>query len=419
MLTPIPTVAHRPRIAAVLPRYGKSLGGGAETLMRELILALKNADAIASAEVWTTCANDHRTWANAHPAGVTIEDGMRVHRFPVDERDLETFIGAELGIASGRPLTIDEQLDWLASGVNSAALYRHIAAHESEVDLMLFAPYLFPTSFWGPLIAPEKSLLVPCLHNEPYAYLSVFSHVFRAVRGCLFNALPEQSLASEIFSTASIEEKSGVVGMGFELPNVEPLLEPVRSRPYLLYSGRKERGKNLDLLLEWFAATRTELGDVDLVLIGSGTVDFLEQLPEGVYDLGFVSEDEKLHLMRGAVALCQLSLNESFSIVMMEAWAQEVPIVVHAHGAVPRHHVVKSGGGLYAGSSTEFSVVVRRLLTDEKLRKACGIAGRRYVAAEYSWEAVLGRWQSALSQIDAFHGVTQSASAAAGGDVAA
>ena len=74
-------------IAAVLPRYGADLGGGAEALVRSLLLKLAEREgAQARIEVWTTCARDHRTWANELPAGRTMEDGISVYRFPVDPR---------------------------------------------------------------------------------------------------------------------------------------------------------------------------------------------------------------------------------------------------------------------------------------------------------------------------------------------
>lgn len=389
-------------IAAVLPRYGKSLGGGAETLTRALLLALADAKlnggqfALERIEVWTTCALDHRTWENALPAGRTDEDGFAVHRFPVDERDLETFITAELSIAGAMPLSIDRQLAWLASGVNSRALYDHIARFGPEMDVLLFAPYLFPTSFWGAMIHPERSILIPCLHNEPYAYLEVFRPVMKSVAGFFFNAEPELELATQIFGP-ELKDRAGVVGMGF-VPREAPTEKNRRERPYLLYSGRKEQGKNLDKLIRWFDAARPTHPELELVLIGSGSIDFLQTLPPGVVDLGFVSEEEKASLMANAVALCQPSTNESFSIVLMEAWQYETPVLVHADCAVTKHHAVRSGGGLYFRDAAELAGCVGTLLENPKLRRDLGAAGRRYVETEYAWEAVLERLSDTISR---------------------
>ena len=68
----------------MVPRYGDDIVGGAETLVRAL--ARRCAAQGWDCEVATTCAVDHVTWADARPAGVSMEDGVRVHRFRVGRR---------------------------------------------------------------------------------------------------------------------------------------------------------------------------------------------------------------------------------------------------------------------------------------------------------------------------------------------
>ncbi|MCB0360536.1 MAG: glycosyltransferase family 4 protein, partial [Bdellovibrionales bacterium] len=121
-----------------------------------------------------------------------------------------------------------------------------------------------------------------------------------------------------------------------------------------------------------------------------------ETLPAGILDLGFVDEDEKRTLMGEARFLIQPSTNESFSIVLMEAWLCGTPVLVHARCAVTREHVVQSGGGLYFGSAEELADVLSAVLSDEALRDALGQAGMRYVKTEYSWDAVLNRLSDAF-----------------------
>ncbi len=385
-------------IAAVLPRYGANLGGGAEALVRSLLMKLALRDRGASRiEVWTTCAKDHRTWANELAAGSTSEDGLRVHRFPVDERSVDIFLNAELGMQAGRKLTVPEQLDWLAHSVNSRGLYSHIAREGRSFDAILFAPYLFATTFWGALIHPDRSVLIPCLHNEHYAYLEVIRHLFRSVRGLIFNAEPERQLAAELYGAETIEGKDAVVGMGFD--PVTPLCPSAAKRaPYLLYSGRKEEGKNLHKLIAWFSAGREHFPELELLLIGAGDIGFLKELPAGVRDLGFVSAEERDQLMAGAVALCQPSTNESFSIVLMEAWQREAPVLVHAQCDVTRYHVVESGGGLYFANGEEFVAVVEYLLANPRVADALGSGGKRYVETVYAWDAVLDRLDAAFTK---------------------
>jgi glycosyltransferase involved in cell wall biosynthesis len=393
---------QRISIAAVVPRFGASIGGGAETLVRQLLLNLVDSSRVEQVEVWTTCAMDHRSWSNELPEGVSDDSGILIRRFPVDERDLDLFVKTELGMREGRPISYREQIDWLSNSVNSRKLYAHIAQASPKFDAILFAPYLFATSFWGALIDRSKSILIPCLHDEPYAYLEVFHYLFAEVAGILCNAPAEMRLAESIYSSKLIRPKAAVVGMGFEaLPSSQQF--SARSvKPFILYSGRKETGKNLDKLLVYFAEFKRKHPDseLELKLIGSGSIDFVDVLPSGVVDLGFVSEEEKEKLMAEAVVLCQPSVNESFSIVLMEAWLRKTPVLVHADCAVTREHVVRSGGGLYFSNKDEFIGVLEELLENGGLQERMGIAGRDYVAEEYSWPAVCSRFFAALESFN-------------------
>ena len=329
---------------------------------------------------------------------------IKVTRFPVDPRDLEVFIRSEHQIQGAEPFPVENQLAWLSSSVNSEQLYKHIHEHGSGFDVLIFAPYLFATSFWGSLIYPERSVIVPCLHDEEYAYLDVFKAQFSKVRGLLCNAEPERQLVHDICGDFVPESKTAVVGMGFE-----PVQEHDSSsfsrleidgreipKPYLLYSGRKEVGKNVDFLINCFEELPQPL--CSLVLIGAGSLDFRDTLPEGVIDLGFVSEDDKKKLMANSIALCQPSTNESFSIVMMEAWQQGTPCLVNGACPVTRHHVSVSNGGLYFENSLEFKGVVRYLLNNLDVAEQMGDNGKSYVATEYDWIAVLQRFSDAMIQ---------------------
>jgi glycosyltransferase involved in cell wall biosynthesis len=387
------------KIRAIIPRYGAEIGGGAETLMRSLMIDLHSRG--EEIEIWTTTARDHRTWENYYPEGVTVEDGFKVRRFSVRSRNLDRFIELEIKLSSLGKLSLDEQLDWQANGVNSDSLYEHIQRFGADCDLLLFAPYLFPTSFWGALIHPEKSMLIPCLHDEQYAYLEIYSYLFNAVRGLIFNSAPEQALAESIYG--NLGYKSSVVGMTFapvEVPAKyanpnKPDRKP--DRGYLLYSGRKEQGKNLGLLLDYYSYYREIVGEeaIDLVLIGAGEVDWRE-LPAGVIDRGFVSAEEKTKLMRDALVLIQPSQNESFSIVLMEAWLQGTPVLVHGGCAVTKYHVEKSGGGLYFENPFQFTEEIRLLTTKKELACRLGENGRNYVLTEYNQERVLDRFYQAI-----------------------
>jgi len=390
--------------AFVVPRYGRAIAGGAETLVANL--ATRVAARGDRVEVWTTCARDNRSWANEFPAGTTVEDGVTVRRFPVDARDLERWIPRQIQINDGMALPLEDQLEWMSESVNSGALYEHIEAHGASFDALFFAPYLFGTTFWGSLIHPQRSYLIPCLHDEHYAYTEVIQSMFRQVAGALFNAAPERDLARSLYGDIA----GGEVGMGFEPVPEEEIREltPFFSEgaPYLLYVGRKETGKNVQLLIDYFTEgkrARTIPESLRLVIAGAGSFEDLHRpgalTRDDIVDLVHVSEEEKRRLIRHAVALCQPSTNESFSIVIMEAWLLGIPVMVHAKCPVTRHHAIESGGGLYFSDAADFGLVVGELMSNEPLRRAMGESGCAYVRRRYDWAAVLGRFDAVVEDL--------------------
>jgi glycosyltransferase involved in cell wall biosynthesis len=390
--------------AFVVPRFGPDIGGGAETLVREL--ALKLAERGDAVDILATCARDNRTWANELEPGVYLDGGLRVYRFAVTERDLNIWVPIQISIHEGIKPGVDAQLDWLANSVNSENLYSFIINNSHRYTVIFFAPYLFGTTFWGSLIAPDKSMLIPCLHDENYAYLETIAAMFRSVRGCLFNASPEQSLADRLYGPVA----GGVVGMGFEpfskeyLENLSPYFG-IEDR-YIIYVGRKETGKSCDQLLDAFIAAKDGhqiASDLKLVLVGGGSFDDLHRpqarLRDDIIDIGFVSETDKHRLLKHAVALCQPSKNESFSIVLMEAWLLGTPVIVASQGVVTRDHVLKSNGGLYYESEQEFVKVLKEFLNNKALGKKLGFSGYQYVINHYNWSSVLDRFDKAVSAI--------------------
>lgn len=385
------------RLAFVVPRYGTGVVGGAETLARGLAerLVLEGADA----SVFTTCADNHFTWENVLPEGAGRDGGVSVRRFRTNPRRVDLFHSIQGRIAEGFSVPIEDQMTWLAEGVNSDGLLDALAREIDRFDAVFLLPYLFGTTFWAARVAGRKSILVPCLHDEPYARLPVFRLLFESVGGFVFNAEAEKRLAERLFGLGG--RPSGVAGLGFD---PEPPGNGERFRrdrglgeDYLLYFGRKEEGKGVLVLVDWFMkARRRGCLKGTLVLAGDGKAALPADARGLVLDLGFLAPEEKRDAVAGARTVCQLSRNESFSIVLMESWLQGTPVIVHAGCPVTREHCESSGGGLWAANAAEFAEAAARIGRDRDLRAAMGRAGRAYVLSNYGWDAVMGRVSGVL-----------------------
>jgi glycosyltransferase involved in cell wall biosynthesis len=114
----------------------------------------------------------------------------------------------------------------------------------------------------------------------------------------------------------------------------------------------------------------------------------------GVRYLGFLPEAEKAAAMAGARAVVCPSPYESLSIVLLEGFALGTPGLVSARSPVLEEHCRRSNAGLFYADGDEYVEAVDVLVREEGLRAALGANGRRYVEAEYRWDAVLDRWRA-------------------------
>ncbi|MBQ7666544.1 MAG: glycosyltransferase [Kiritimatiellae bacterium] len=388
------------RIAVVAPRlHEPGTVGGAETLLYSLAL-----DAVRlghEVDLLCTCAKNHHTWANEAPPGVFARDGLTVRRFPVDGRDTGLYAKLQVNLASGCRLSPGEQEQWLANGVNSTALVDWIKSGGRDYDRIVVGPYLFGLTREVCLAAPERTLLVPCFHDECYARVEALHAAFSKIRGFLFNTEPERKLAHRLMSGLSprVEE---TVAMGIEPFEASKTAFASRTgiaAPYIIYSGRREGAKGTPILLDYLDAFRRRTGrDVHLVLTGSGEIEPPSSLVPAIHDLGFVSEEEKREAMAGAAAFVHPSVNESLSIVVLESWLALTPALVHAKGAVLKWQCESACGGLWFKDYPEFEEELSFLLDNPAAAATLAAQGRRYVLSRYSPEAVRARLGSALER---------------------
>ncbi|MGD1994103.1 MAG: glycosyltransferase family 4 protein [Anaerolineae bacterium] len=377
------------RLAIVTPRYGPDVLGGAETLARGLAHAATRRG--WDVDVWTTCARSHYNWRNVHPAGVERHQGVLVHRFPVSRKAPHRHAELDLCLAERGELSPEDQYAWLESGAHSPQLYAHVARYASQRDLVLALPYAAPLIHYAAWAMPRQVVLWPCLHDEPYAFMEPVRLLLESVRGVMFLTPEEHDLALRRLGVRP--RRTGIVGGGVT-PWPDSADGGTPAGDLLLYVGRLEGGKNVGLLYESMRRYAERDSGVRLMVLGRGP-STPPRHPAIEYR-GFVAEEEKRRIYRRALALCQPSLNESFSITVMESWLAGRPVLVHGACPVTRGHVERSRGGLWFSSCDEFVGAVEWLRSHPALATRMGQNGQRYVMANYTWSAVLARFEQLL-----------------------
>ena len=242
------------KIAFVVPWYGDNIPGGAETEARNLIKALikKGLDI----EVLTTCIKQFSSnWnKNFYKAGIYNENGVPIRRFKVRKRNEKLFDIINGKLMKKEKITLNDEKIFFEEMVRSIDLETFIEENLDNYSLFCFIPYMFGTTYWGIKKAGKKSLMIPCLHDESYAYMKSLNEIFNLSSGCVFLAKSEKELAEKLYGLENVKKQ--VIGGGLDITipkEVTGFKEKYKLKnPYILYAGRKDKGKNVDLLLEYF-----------------------------------------------------------------------------------------------------------------------------------------------------------------------
>jgi glycosyltransferase involved in cell wall biosynthesis len=175
------------------------------------------------------------------------------------------------------------------------------------------------------------------------------------------------------------------------------------AEPTLLYLGRLQRYKRVDLILQALARLRDEGVGARLLVGGKGEhrgeLEALSQrlgIGDRVRFLGFVSEAEKLELFRRSWVHVLTSPKEGWGISAMEAAGCGTPTVASDSPGL-RDSVRDGETGVLVphGDVPALAAALSRLLGDAGLREEMG---RRAVtwAGEHDWDSIAERWETLL-----------------------
>lgn len=384
--------------------------GGAERTAFEFARGLAARGHTVDA-LTTCCRSFEDDWSrNSLRAGVESVEGVNIHRYPVEARDRRSFTqinaallrtpSAELkrGLS---PLDPAEEAAFFHEGIRSRGLAESISERASGYDAIVLLPYLYGPVVDGVARAGSRAFLQPCLHDEPYAYLNGVANAHYSARRLLFNSAGEAELTRRLYGPG-IAAKSRVLGLGIDEPAATPQdrvagFVPQRER-YVLYVGRQDSTKNLNIAVGAFDAYRRRYSSthLKLVLVGDSSASFARH--EGIVDLGYVSDDAKWTLLTHALALVQPSRNESYSRAIFESWLVGRPVVVHGACLATSTAVRDADGGWVAESAAEWEAAFARIDGDDQLR-AFGERGRDYAKQYAAWDGVFERFEHVVREI--------------------
>jgi len=270
----------------------------------------------------------------------------------------------------------------------------------SAFIVFIFFTYLYYTTAACIDIVGKKSILIPTMHDEPSAYLPIFKNVMAAPKFIFFNTVSEKIFSEKMFSIHHVQKE--IVAVGIDEDNINDEIN-IKDRfginkKYILYLGRIDSAKGCNELFDNFIEfKKKDQHDIILVLAGKNMIKEVKH--SSIRYLGFVSDIEKTQLIKSALSIVVPSKYESLSLVLLESFIYNVPVIANGNCQVLLDHIENSEGGWVYFNPKEFNSAILSSLDEIENRKK-GKKGYEYVKRNYTWDKVMQKFHHAISLIE-------------------
>ncbi len=264
--------------------------------------------------------------------------------------------------------------------------------YDIVIDDMNKIPFFTPLFVRGPHMGLIHHLFDRSIFLETLFPIAVYVYLmerwaialFRRTRTKMFAVSP--STKAELVANGLRAEDIALVHNCVDHATHTPGESERSAAPLIGYFGRLKRYKSVDHLLKAFAAVRKDVPGVKLLIVGEGDHrKDLEMLASSlgiaadVRFTGFVSEEEKVRLLRQVWFVVNTSSKEGWGLTVIEANACRTMVL--ASDVPGLRDAIQDGvtGLLYPyGDVGELTRSMVRLLSDTELR-------RRLSQAAYTW----------------------------------
>jgi len=212
---------------------------------------------------------------------------------------------------------------------------------------------------------------------------------FRSVYNQLDVVTTPTKTAAKLLNNIGLDRPVMALSCGIDRERFKPTNsgEYLRTRyqlpkvPTLLYVGRLDKEKKIDVLLEAFAkASQTTAGHFIIAGKGAEAKNLLSlakklDLSQKVTFTGFVSDNDLPGLYRVANCFIIAGIAELQSIVTMEAMASGLPVIAINAMALPELVQHESNGYLFElNNEPQLVEYIKNILSDEQLRKKMSLS---------------------------------------------
>lgn len=394
------------KVALIVQRYGEDIVGGAEGLARDLCHQMKDDWELT---VLTSCAKDYRSWENAYDEGEDKDENVKIIRFPVQRpRDFEKYSAlAPKTERSSFRIDFDQELrHFEEQGPLCPKLIEYLEHHRDHYDIFLFFTYLYYPTVRGVSKVADKAYLISTAHDEPpFYFVRTYAPLFHSLKGLIYLTEEEKELINRVYEIPPhIKQIPGGYGVPDpakltknEQNELEKKFCEIISHPYFLYVGRASQSKRCHELVDAYCKLTDDYNIASKLVFG-GLLDFdLPSNRSDIVNVGYLTEKEKSFLLSRATALINPSSLESLSMVILEAWRHNTPVIVNGESDVMKGHCDRSGAGLYYFSKPMLKGLMAWTYYNQKQARELAQKGLDYVMTEFQWPAIKKRLKEEVS----------------------
>jgi len=225
------------------------------------------------------------------------------------------------------------------------------------------------------IISPRGELYPAALSIKSFQkriWLKIIRSFQRKIFFHATNDYEKQIIQREFPDAAGI----GVIPNFIELPTKLSIEE---NRSQLLFIGRINPIKNIDILIQAISLLKKENKDVNLLIAGEARLDYekdyysqlkelviMSKLQENITFLGHIDKEEKQKHIASSFALILPSKSENFGNVVIEALAQGTPVIASKN--TPWEILEKTESGYWVEAEVEqlITAIKKILVLDEK-----------------------------------------------------
>ncbi|NJM19754.1 MAG: glycosyltransferase [Richelia sp. SL_2_1] len=287
-------------------------------------------------------------------------------------------------------------------------LFNHVIQYDLVHTNTIFAP-LISLAHWACQFHQVPYIITPRGMLEPWA-LSYKAHKKKLYYNLFEKSALQQASAIQVLASSEAEQvkslgfqNSIIVPNGIHQKQFETLPEPelfyqnfpaTRHKNLILFLGRIDPKKGLDLLAPAFAKVHSKFPQTHLIVAGPDSIDFIPTVKNYFKQAGCLNAVTFTGMLTGSIkqaALAAASLyvapsySEGFSMSVLEAMASGLPCVITTGCNFPEAaaafsaHVVDIDADAIANALIE-------CLKNPQEAQLMGMKARQFIFQNYTWE---------------------------------